>query len=74
MWLVRPGFRPEWLSLFTTLTDTTVFPAAELVAKYGVRWHVELNLRYLKAEMNLGQLDVKSARMAIKQLYAGLLA
>ena len=74
VWLVRPGFRPEWLSLFTTLTDPTVFPAAELVAKYGVRWHVELNLRYLKAEMNLGQLDVQSARMAIKQWYAGLLA
>ena len=72
--LDRPGFRPEWLYLFTTLTDATQYPAAELVAKYGGRWQVELNLRHLKAQMNLGQLEVKSARMAIKQWYAGLLA
>lgn len=72
--LSRPGFRTQWLYLFTTLTDTTLYPAAELVDLYSVRWHVELNLRYLKAQMGLGQLEVKSARMAIKQWYAGLLA
>jgi hypothetical protein len=72
--LSRPGFRTQWLYLFTTLTDALRYPAAELVARYGVRWHVELNLRYLKAQMGLGQLEVKSARLAIKQWYAGLLA
>jgi len=72
--LRRPGFRTQWLYLFTTLGDPTLFPAAELVARYGVRWHVELNLRYLKAQLGLGQLEVKSARRAIKQWYAGLLA
>ena len=72
--LRRPGFRTQWLYLFTTLSDTALFAATELVALYGVRWHVELNLRYLKAQMGLGQLEVKSARMAIKQWYAGLLA
>ena len=44
------------------------------MARYGVRWQVELNLRYLKAQRGLGQLEVKSARMAIKQWYAGWLA
>ena len=72
--LRRPGFRTQWLYLFTTLTDAALHPAAELVELYGVRWHVVLNLRYLKAQMGLGQLEVKSARMAIKQWYAGLLA
>jgi len=72
--LRRPGFRTQWLYLFTTLCDPTLFPVAELVALYGVRWHVELNLRYLKAQMALGQLEVKSARLALKQWYAGLLA
>lgn len=72
--LRRPGFRTQWLYLFTTLTDAALYPATELVALYGVRWHVELNLRYLKAQMGLGQLEVKSARLAIKQWYAGLLA
>jgi hypothetical protein len=74
MGLRRPGFRTLWLYLFTTLADATLAPVAQLVALYGVRWHVELNLRYLKAQMGLGQLEVKSARMAIKQWYAGLLA
>jgi hypothetical protein len=69
-----PGFRTQWLYLFTTLSDRTLHPAAELVKLYGVRWHVELNLRHLKAQMGLGQLEVKSARLAIKQWYAGLLA
>jgi hypothetical protein len=72
--LHRPGFRTQWLYLFTTLRDAARYPAAELVARYGVRWHVELNLHYLKAQMGLGQLEVKSARLAIKQWYAGLLA
>jgi hypothetical protein len=72
--LRRTGFRTQWLHLFTTLTDAALYPAADLVELYGVRWHVELNLRHLKAQMGLGQMEVKSARMAIKQWYAGLLA
>jgi len=72
--LQRPGFRTQWLYLFTTLTDATRASVSQLVELYGVRWHVELNLRYLKAEMGLGQLEVKSARLAIKEWYAGLLA
>jgi hypothetical protein len=70
----RPGFRDQWLYLFTTLTDPTLYPATELLALYGLRWHVELNLRHLKAQMNLDQLEVKSARGALQQWYAGLLA
>jgi len=72
--LERPGFRTEWLYLFTTLTDAGLFPAAQLLARYGIRWHAELNLRYLKAQMRLDQLEVKSARLALQQWYAGLLA
>jgi hypothetical protein len=72
--LRRTGFRTQGLHLFTTLTDAALYPAADLVELYGVRWHVELNLRHLKAQMGLGQMEVKSARRAIKQWDAGLLA
>ena len=72
--LQRPGYRTQTLYLFTTLTDAALYPAAELAALYGVRWHVELNLRYLKAQMRLAQLEVKSARLVLQQWYAGLLA
>lgn len=70
----RAGHRDEVLYLFTTLTDVTLYPAAELLALYGVRWQVELNLRYVKAQMQLAQLEVKSARLALQSWYAGLLA
>jgi len=70
----RKGFRPELLYLFTTLADAQHHPMAELVELYSVRWHVELNLRYLKTEMDLDQLESKSAEMAQKEWLAGLMA
>lgn len=70
----RKGFRSEVLYLFTTLTDGQQYPLAELVELYSVRWHVELNLRYLKTQMELEQLESKSADMAQKEWLAGLMA
>lgn len=70
----RKGFRSQWLYLFTTLPNTADYSLPELVHLYGLRWHVELNLRYLKAQMDLVQLEAKSADMARKEWLAGLLA
>ncbi len=70
----RKGYRSQTLYLFTTLTDRQEFPAAELVELYGLRWHIELNLRYLKSQMRLVQLECKSAEMAQKEWLAGLMA
>lgn len=72
--IVRAGFRTERLYLFTTLTPGAQYPTQELVALYGVRWHIEINLRYLKAQMGLMQLECKSAEMAKKEWVAGLMA
>lgn len=70
----RPGMRPFNLCLFTTLLDEQLYSVQELVALYGLRWHVELNLRYLKTQMHLEFLNCKSAAMAQKEWYAGLIA
>lgn len=70
----RRGYRTQVLCLFTTLTDVQAYPPAELVRLYGGRWQVELNLRTVKATMELDQLEVKSADLARKEFYAGLLA
>lgn len=70
----RKGFRSERLHLFTTLLEAAAYPAEALLEVYGVRWQVELNLRYLKTQMELEQLACKSAAMAQKEWYAGLLA
>lgn len=72
--LVRPGFRPVDLYLFTTLRDGTRYPVQQLVELYGRRWQVELNLRYVKATLDLAVLTGKSVDMVRKELVAGLLA
>lgn len=70
----RKGFRTQTLYLFTTLPKSAQHPVEELVNLYGLRWHIELNLRYLKAQMRLVQLECKSADMAQKEWLAGLMA
>lgn len=72
--LQRPGFRSLRLCLFTTLTDPAEHPLEELVQLYGRRWQVELNLRYVKAQMDAAQLETHSAEMAAKEWLATLIA
>jgi hypothetical protein len=72
--LQRPGFRSLQLCLFTTLLDRLEYPLPELLKLYGLRWHVELNLRYVKAQMQAAQLEVHSADMARKEWLASLIA
>lgn len=69
-----PGHRAQTLFLFTTLTNTVAYPPERLLALYGLRWQVELNFRTVKATMGLAQLEVKSADVAQKEFYAGLMA
>lgn len=70
----RKGYRTHRLYLFTTLAQSADCAAQELVALYGVRWHIEMNLRYLKTQMRMVQLECKSAEMAQKEWVAGLMA
>jgi hypothetical protein len=70
----RKGYRSPTFYWFTSLTDPVEYPVAALVELYGLRWHIELNLRYLKTQMRLVQLECKSAEMARKEWLAGLLA
>lgn len=71
--LHRNGFRSETLWLFTTLTDQKAYPLAQLVEWYGLRWNVELDFRYLKTQLQMNRLEVKSSQMAYKEFYAGIL-
>jgi hypothetical protein len=56
------------------LLDPTEYPLAELVQLYGRRWQVELNLRYVKVQMETAQWEAHSAEMARKEWLAGLIA
>jgi hypothetical protein len=72
--LKRSGFRSQQLCLFTTLEDVAQYPLAEMVRLYGLRWHIELDLRYVKAKMESAQLEAHSTEMARKEWLATLLA
>jgi hypothetical protein len=72
--LQRPGFRTITLYLFTTLGDPSTYSAQALAELYGQRWQIELYLRYVKTQMNLGFLECHSAEMARKEWLAGLIA
>lgn len=71
--LIRAGYRPIDLWLFTTL-PADQYPIELLVQWYGQRWQAELNFRYVKTQMKMAVLQVRSAAMARKEFYAGLLA
>jgi Transposase DDE domain len=70
----RDGFHPVDLYIFTTLLDETRYTLDELVKLYSQRWHVELDLRYVKDTLDMGLLSAKSVDTVRKELYAGLLA
>jgi hypothetical protein len=72
--LKRPGFRSQRISLFTTLVDPVQYRMEQLVELYGRRWHIELDLRYVKSQMESRQLEAHSADCARKEWLATLLA
>jgi hypothetical protein len=72
--LERDGFRPIDLYLFTTLTERETFPLADLVALYGERWKVELDLRHVKTTLQMEQLESRSVDLVRKELGLGLTA
>ena len=70
----RRGHRPRVLYLFTTLTDREAYPPERLLEMHGWRWRVELNFRTVKTTLQMDQSEAKSAAMARKEFYAGLMA
>ena len=72
--LEKAGFRPIDIYLFTTLTDRDAFPLADMLALYGQRWNVELDLRHVKTMLDMEALEGKSVDIVRKELLLGLLA
>ena len=68
------GFRSRRVTLVTTLLDSKLFPAHELVGLYARRWRLELCLRDLKTTLGMEVLRCKTPDMAEKELLAYLVA
>jgi hypothetical protein len=68
------GFRTRSLVLATTLLDPDEAPAEELALVYRLRWQAELDLRSLKAVLQLDVLRCQSEALVRKEVWAHLLA
>jgi hypothetical protein len=69
----RPGMRPEWITIMTTLLDKRRYTKRKLMRLYQRRWDMELRLRDIKTTLGLEQLNSKSPAGCRKQLWMGLL-
>jgi DDE family transposase len=72
--VTRPGYRTRVLIVATTLLDAEAFPKEDVALLYRVRWFAELDLRALKATLQMGILRGKTPRMVGKEIWAHLLA
>ena len=66
--LARRGFRPQSVTLVTTLTDARQYPAEEIAELYARRWRIELWFRDLKTSMGMEVLRCQSPAMLHKEL------
>jgi hypothetical protein len=70
----QPGFRTRSLVLVTTMLDPATAPKEEVALLYRLRWQAELDLRSLKAVLQMGVLRGQSEAMVRKEVWAHLLA
>lgn len=66
--ICSPGYRPESVTLVTTLVDPEQYPAQEIAQLYLRRWKIELWFRDIKTSMGMEVLRCKSPRMLHKEL------
>ena len=68
------GFRPESVTLVTTLVDAKAYPAKEVALLYARRWNIELWFRNIKTSMGMEALRCQSPEMVHKELEMFLIA
>ena len=66
--IMVPGFRTREVTLVTTLTDATAYPAEELAKLYLMRWRVEEDLKALKQTMKMDVVKCKRVDGVLKEL------
>jgi hypothetical protein len=72
--LYQKGFRVRQVTLMTTLLDPQLYPAAEILQAYRLRWRLEMSLDDLKTTLGLEFLRTHSPESVEKELYTGLMA
>lgn len=70
----QPGFRTESLVVVTTLTDAKEYPAEDIAELYHKRWLIELDIRAIKATLDMDMLRCKTPQMIRREAWTCLLA
>lgn len=60
--------------LVTTLVDAKAYPRKAILRLYKQRWHVEIDLKFIKEVMQMGQLRCKTPALVRKEIAVHLLA
>jgi hypothetical protein len=63
-----PGYRPESVTLVTTLLDAQKYPAPDIAQLYARRWKIERWFRDIKTSLGMEVLRCKSPQMLHKEL------
>jgi len=70
----QPGFRTRHIVVVTTLLDPRETTKEDLATLYRARWHNELDLRSLKAVMQMRELRCKTPDLVHKEVWMHILA
>jgi hypothetical protein len=71
--IVEPGRRTKTIDIITTLVDADKYSQADIVELYGFRWNAELDIRSIKAALNLGHVRCKSPEMVHREVWTTIL-
>ena len=71
--VVESGRRTRSIDVITTLTDAEQYTKEDIAQLYGFRWNSELDIRSIKASLNLGHVRCKSPEMVRRELWTTLL-
>jgi len=72
--VAQPGFRTRSIVVVTTLLDPEQTTKEDLATLYRARWNAELDLRSIKAAMQMRELRCKTPELARKEVWAHILA
>jgi hypothetical protein len=68
-----PGFRVDNVIVTTTLLDSEKYSANDIEELYRSRWHVELDLRYIKTTLKMDILQGQTPEMMEREIWGHFL-
>jgi hypothetical protein len=72
--IVERGRRTRTIDIITTYLDPDQYSKQDLAELYGFRWNSELDIRSIKASLNLVHVRCKSPEMVRRELWTTMLA